>query len=72
MLLALGLYWNASWVCLKVFDLQVLPPLSCLALIIGACLTLMGISKSSKFAGVGSAVVVGFDYRGLPCSSEYF
>ena len=56
---------------LKVLNLRVLAPLSWLALIIGACLAVMGISKSSEFAGVGSAVVVGFDYRGLPCSNGY-
>ena len=43
-----------------------LAPLSWLALIIEVSLTLMGISKSSEFANVGSAVVVGFDYRALP------
>ena len=38
-----------------------------LALIIRACLALMGIFKSSEFAGVGSAVTVGFDYQGVAC-----
>ena len=40
----------------KVLNVRVMAPLSWLALIIGACL-------------VGSAVVVGFGYRGLPCTN---
>ena len=55
----------------KVLNLWVLALLSWLALIIWACLTLMGISRSYEFAGVGSAAVVGFDYRGVPCSNGY-
>ena len=47
-------------------------PLSWLALIIGACLALLDISKSTEFAGVGSAVVVGFDYLGLLYINGYF
>ena len=54
-------------VFLKVLNLRLLASLSGLALIIGACLALRGISKSSEFAGVGSAVVVGFYYRGMAC-----
>ena len=38
-----------------------------MALIIGAWFVLQGISKNSKFAGVRSAVEVGFDYRCLGC-----
>ena len=41
-----------------------------MALIIGACLALMAISKSSEFAGGSSAIVVGFDYRGLVASLD--
>ena len=48
-----------------------LPLLSWLALIIGACLALLDISKSTEFAGVGFAVVVGFDYLGLPYINGY-
>ena len=46
-------------------NLRVSAPPSRLALIIRAWLVLMEISKSSEFAGVGSTVEVGFDYRGL-------
>ena len=53
-------------VFLNVLNLRKLAPLSWLALIIEVCLTLMGISKSSEFAHVGSTVVVGFDCRALP------
>ena len=43
-----------------------------LVVISGACIALMGISISSELAAVGSAVVVGFDYRGLPYINGYF
>ena len=43
-----------------------------LALIIGTWFVLQGISKSSKFAGVGSAVEVGFEYRGMFCITRDF
>ena len=56
----LGLYHRGF---LKVLHLWVLAPPSELALLIGAFLVLQGTSKSSKFAGVGSAVHFGFDYR---------
>ena len=36
-------------------------------MIIWTWLVLHWISKNSEFAGVGSAVEVGFDYRGLAC-----
>ena len=36
-------------------------------MITGAWFVLQEISKSSEFAGVGSAVEVGFDYEGLVC-----
>ena len=49
-----------------------LAPLSKLAFIIGAWLVLEWISESSEFAGVGSAVEVGFDYRGLACITGDF
>ena len=42
------------------------------ALIIGAWLVLVEISKSSEFAGAGSTVEVGFDYRGLACINGNF
>ena len=54
-------------VFLKVLSLRVFAPPSRLALIIWAWFVLQGISKNSKFAGVGSAVEVGFDYQGLVC-----
>ena len=44
-----------------------LAPPSRLALIIGAWLVLQGLSKSSDFAGVESAVGFGFDYWDLVC-----
>ena len=44
-----------------------LGPPSRLALIDRAWLVLPGISKRSEFAGVGSAVEVGFTYPGLGC-----
>ena len=47
---------------LKVLDLQVLAPLSKLAFIIGAWFVLEWMSKSSEFAGDGSAVHVGLCY----------
>ena len=53
----LGLYENGF---LKVLNLWVLAPLSRLAFIIEAWLALEWISKSFEFAGVGSAVEVGF------------
>ena len=46
-----------------------LPLPSRLVLIIGAWLAVIEVSKSSEFAGVGSTVEVGFDYRGLACIS---
>ena len=49
-----------------------LAPPSSLALTIGAWLVLYGISKSSEFASVGSAVKAGFDYRGLACITGDF
>ena len=51
----------------KVLNLRVLAPPSKLALIIGAWFVLLEISRSSELAGVGSAIEVGFDYRGLVC-----
>ena len=45
---------------------------SWLALIIEAYLALMSFSNSSELAPVGSAVVVGFDLRGLVCINGYF
>ena len=45
--------------------LRLLAPLSRCAIIIGAWLVSEWISKSSRFAGVGSAVEVGFYYWGL-------
>ena len=55
---------------LKVLNLRVLAPPSYFALIIqalimGLWLVSQGISKSSEFPGVGSAVVIGFAYPGL-------
>ena len=72
----LGLYSNGF---LKVLNLRVLAPLSRLAFLIGTWLVLERIFKSSEFAGVGSAVEVGFYnvgtavevgfyYRGLACT----
>ena len=58
----LGLYYRAF---LKVLNLQVLAPPSRLALIIGAWFVFEGFSKTSEFAGIGSAVEIGFDYQGL-------
>ena len=46
-----------------------LAPPSRFALVIGAWFVLQGISKSFEFAGVGSAVEVGFDYRSLVCGT---
>ena len=57
---------------LKVLNLRVLAPPSRLALLIGAWFVLQGISKSSEFAGVGSAVEVGFDYPGMVCITRDF
>ena len=53
-------------------NLRVLAPPSRLVLIIGAGLVLLGISISSEFAGVGTGVEVGFDYRGLDCITGDF
>ena len=64
LLSGLGLYENGFQ---KVLNLWVLVPLSRLAFIIGAWLVLEWISKRFEFAGVGSAVEVGFYYRGLTC-----
>ena len=55
------------WKFLKFLNLRVLALPSRWALTIGAWLVLMEISKSSEFVGVGSAVKVGFHYRGLAC-----
>ena len=52
-----------------------LAPPSRLALIIRAWFVwfiLQGISESSEFAGVGSAVEAGFDYRGMVCVTMDF
>ena len=57
---------------LQVLNLRVLAPPSRLALIIGAWIVLQGISKRSEFVGVGSAVEVGFDHRGLVCIARDF
>ena len=57
---------------MKVLNLWVLAPSSRLALIIGAWFVVQGISKSSEFAGVGSAVEVGFDCRGLICITRNY
>ena len=59
-----GLYQNGF---LKVANLQVLAPLSRLALTLVAWLVSAWISKVFEFAGIGSAVEVGFDYRILAC-----
>ena len=64
LLSGLGSYENRFQ---KVLNLWVLVPLSRLAFIIGAWLVLEWISKKFEFAGVGSAVEVGFYYRGLTC-----
>ena len=48
-------------------NLRMLAPPLRLALIIDAWLVLHWISKNCEFAGVRSAVEVGFDYRGLVC-----
>ena len=56
----------------KVMKLRVLAPPSRLALIIGAWFVFQGFFKSSEFADVGSAVEVGFDYRGLVCITMDF
>ena len=42
-----------------------LAPPSRLALIIGAWFVFEGFSKTSEFAGIGSAVEIGFDYQGV-------
>ena len=57
---------------LKVLNLRMLAPPSRLALIIQAWFVLQGIPKSSEIEGVGSAVEVGFDYRGLVCITMDF
>ena len=49
-----------------------LAPPSRLALIIGAWFVLQGTSKSSEFAGVGSANEVGFDHGGMICITKEF
>ena len=51
-------------------NLRALALPSRLALIIGACIILQGISKSFEFEGVRSAVETGFDYRGLACITK--
>ena len=50
-----------SALVVKVLNVRPMTPLSWLALVIGACLALMGVCRSSEFAGVGSSVVVAFD-----------
>ena len=50
-----------SALVVKVLNVRAMAPLSWLALVIGACLALMGVCRSSEFAGVGSSVVVAFD-----------
>ena len=52
------------------FSVFGLGPPSRLALIIGAWIVLKEISESCEFAGVGSSVKVGFDYRGLVCITK--
>ena len=47
--------------------LRLLAPLSRFAIIIGAWLVSEWIYKNSRFAGVSSAVEVGFYYWGLDC-----
>ena len=64
LLSGLGLYENGFQ---KALNLWVLVPLARLAFIIGAGLVCEWISKRFEFAGVGSAVEVGFYYRGLAC-----
>ena len=57
---------------LKVLNLRALALPSRLALNIGTWLKVMKNFKSSEFAGVGSTVEVGFDYRGLARSNRDF
>ena len=53
-------------------NLRVLAPPSRLALIVGAWFVLQGTSKNAEFAVVGSAVEVGFEYRGMFCITRDF
>ena len=48
-------------------NLQQLARMSGLVVIIGTWLVLEKINQSSEFAGVGSTVQVGFNYRSLAC-----
>ena len=59
-----GLYHRAF----VIVNLRMVSPPSKSALIMGAWLVLQGF----EFAGVGSAVEVGFDYRGWPCITGDF
>ena len=70
-------YWGVACIhgdriVLKVLSLRVLAPPSRLAFNIGTWLKVMKNYKSSEFAGVGSTVEVGFDYRGLARSNRDF
>ena len=56
----------------KSSEFRVLAPPSRLALIIGAWFVSQRIYKSSEFSGVGSALEVGFDHRGLVCITGDF